>query len=236
LFNQSMKKSLLLAVTFLTAGLSAFATSIAPSGTALVSLPAATFGGTGIANDKVEVTTVTTPRQDVITMGLTATPRYSNPALGNNGFGTFTATPGFNNGLDGASPAHAFGPTWNFDVYLNVAGNSGLAYSFALAYANNTTGVGNTITLGTISTGGTFQDSWNLSMGFLTGIGFNPNDAGIYGLALEELNSDGHVIASTAINVNVAGVPDSGSTALLLGLSFAGLAAFGYRRSLALAK
>lgn len=229
-----MKKSLFLAVTFLTAGLSAFATSIAPSGTALVSLPAATFGGTGIPNDKVEVTTVTTARQDVITMGLTATPRYSNPTLGNNGFGTFTATPGFNNGL--GNPPQSLGPTWNFDLYLNVAGSSGLAYSFALAYANNTTGVGNTISLGTLSTGGTFQDSWNLSMGFLTGIGFNPNDAGVYGFSLEELNSDGHVVASTAINVNVAGVPDSGSTALLLGLGFAGLAAFGYRRSLALAK
>jgi hypothetical protein len=207
-----MKKYLLVATAFLTGGWSVFATSIAPSGTALVSLPAATFGGTGIANDKVEVTTITTPRQDTITLGLTATPRYFNPALGNDGFGTFTATPGFNNGL--GSPAHTLGPTWNFDFYINVVDNSGA---------------------GTTSTSGTIQDSWNL--GFVSGIAYDPNASGLYGLQLEQINADGVVVASTAINVNVGSVPDASSTATLLGLGFVGLAFAGYRHNrLALAR
>jgi hypothetical protein len=228
-----MKKYLLVATAFLTGGWSVFATSIAPSGTALVSLPAATFGGTGIANDKVEVTTITTPRQDTITLGLTATPRYFNPALGNDGFGTFTATPGFNNGL--GSPAHTLGPTWNFDFYINVVDNSGAAYTFALAYANNTTGVGSSVTLGTTSTSGTIQDSWNL--GFVSGIAYDPNASGLYGLQLEQINADGVVVASTAINVNVGSVPDASSTATLLGLGFVGLAFAGHRHNrLALAR
>jgi hypothetical protein len=230
-----MNKSLFLATVFMTAGLSAFATSIAPSGTALVSLPAATFGGSGIPNNAVEVTTVTTPRQDVITLGLTATPRYFNPALGNNGFGTFTATPGFNNGL--GTPPQTLGPTWNFDFYINLVDNSGTTYNFALAYANNTTGVGSSLSLGSATASGTAQNSWNLSMGFLSGIGFDANASGVYGFELEQVSADGVVIASTAINVNVGSVPDSSSTAALLGLGFAGLAVVGYRRNrLALAR
>src|SRR5215469_8414331 len=105
-----MKKHVAVASLFLTVSLAAF------GNTSFGTLSGATFGGTGIPNNAVEITTVnTTPNgngaSDTITLGLTATPRYQNPALGNNLAGTFSATAGANDGL--GNPPHSVGPTWN---------------------------------------------------------------------------------------------------------------------------
>jgi hypothetical protein len=228
-----MKKSLFLVATFLTAGLSAFATTIAPSGNPLALLPGATFSGTGIPNTEVEIST--TSGGDVITLGLTATQRYFNPALANDGKGTFFANTGLNNGL-GATP-HSLGSTWNFDYYINVNNLSGANYTFQLVYANNTTGVSDFVTLGINKGSTTIQDSQNLTFTpYSTDLSFDPLASGVYGFELVVLDARGGQVASTAINVNVSSVPDSGSTALLLGLGFVGLVGFGYRRSLAFAK
>ena len=57
-------------------------------------LSEATFGGGGIPNDNMAITTITTGADDfktVITLGLSATRRHSNPALTNDGAGTFFA-------------------------------------------------------------------------------------------------------------------------------------------------
>ncbi len=204
----------------LTGGLTAFATTITPTGTALTTLAGATFGGSGIPNNAVEVTTVPVGQAGSITLGLTATQRYGNPPLANNGFGTFYATPGENTGLDGG--IHSIGPTWNFDYYIN-AGNL-TAYTFRLIYSDNTTGL--STTLAPMPQG---QDSWNLDMSFLNTLGFSATAAGVYGFELDALNSDGHVVASSAINVNVGSVPDTASTAGLLGLGVIGIGLLKFR-------
>ena len=216
-----MKKYLLIASVCLTGGLTVLATTITPSGTPLGTLSGATFGGTGIPNTAVEISTFAAG-QGTITLGLTATPRYSNPALANNGTGTFFATTGLNTGLDGLP--HSIGPTWNFDYYINADNAAG--YTFQLVYSDNTTGV--STTLAPFPAG---QDSWNLSMGFLNTIGFDPNAAGVYGFELNALNVDGHVVGSTAINVDVASVPDGASTMGLLGFGIVGLMVFNSRRT-----
>jgi hypothetical protein len=215
-----MKKYLLIAYLALTSGVTVLATTITPSGTPLGTLSGATFGGTGIPNTAVEMTTVAAG-QGQITLGLTATPRYSNPALANNGIGTFFATTGQNTGLDGLP--HSIGPTWNFDYYIKADNVTG--YTFQLVYADNLTGVSTTLALPA------GQDSWNLSMGFLNTIAFDPNAAGVYGFELDALNANGAVVGSTAINVDVASVPDGASTMGLLGLGIVGLTIFNYRRT-----
>ncbi len=55
-------------------------------------LPAATYGGTGIPNDPSAITTIV-DGSNTITLGLTATPRYYNPAIKNDGAGTFSVLP-----------------------------------------------------------------------------------------------------------------------------------------------
>jgi hypothetical protein len=220
-----MKKYITLTCVFLTGGITVLATTITPSGTALGTLSAANFGGSGIPNTAVETTTVAAG-QGQITLGLTATQRYSNPALGNDGFGTFFATAGQNNGL--GVPPHSIGPTWNFDYYINADNVIG-TYTYQLIYSDNTTGVSTTLALPA------GQDSWNLSMGFLNTplntIGFNPNAAGVYGFELDVLDADKRVVGTTAINVDVASVPDGGSTMGLLGFGIVGLMVFNSRRT-----
>src|SRR3954462_8248317 len=85
------------------------AAPITPTFTSFGTLATATFGGTGIPNTAVAVTTVV-DQGNTITLGLTATPRFDDPAVGNNGAGTFTAQPG----SDAAhgQPGYAL---WNFD-------------------------------------------------------------------------------------------------------------------------
>jgi hypothetical protein len=74
----------------------------------------------------------------------------------------------------------------------------------------------------------------------MTGL-YDPNAPGLYYFELEVFGdvagaAGPQLLKTVAINVNVASAPDAGSTALLLGLGFAGLAAFGYRRGFAFGK
>ena len=231
-----MKKYLAVASALVMGGSAVLATTITPNYDTFGSLPAATFGGTGIPNDAVAQTTISGLNQNQdnsITLALSATQRYSNPTVGNNGAGTFFATTGENNGLDGASPAHALGPTWNFDFYINIVDPTGAGYHLGLLYGNNTTGTSKILDFGSL-TAGTYQDSWNLDMSFLSGIGFDPNANSVYGFELTLLNADGRPVGDdVAINVDVTGgaqTPDTASTAMLLGCGFIGLALVGRRQ------
>ena len=222
-----MNKSLLLTTIFLTAGVSAFATTITPTGTALAPLPGATFSGTGIPNTEVEQTT--TSGGDTITLGLTATQRYFNPALTDDGHGTFFATTGLNNGLGGV---HGPGSTWNFDYYISLGDTTGTGYTVKLVYANNGTGVAGTQNFGRFTTSGTVQDSQNLTFSPYSGaLSFDPLAAGVYGFELDVLNDAGAIVATTAINVDVRSVPDTSSTLMLMGAGLVGLVAFGYKQN-----
>lgn len=204
-------------------------------------LPAATFGGTGIPNTAVETTTISDGVNSV-TLGLTATPRFSNPAVGNDGAGTFFANPGIVSGT----------AEWNFDFYVNNTGGSFANDTFELLY-DFTPGVNTpvselgTINLGTIAgpsfTGGVSQDSENLSFSFLTtGVSgvvtpptggsttFDANAQGQYTFILEDINAAGAVNGSSEINVDIATAPDVASSALLLLLGMGGLLAFSFKQ------
>lgn len=224
-----MKKHLVVALTLLASASAVLATTVTPSYGTFGTLSDATFGGSGIPNNAVAYTTFNSGN-DNLTIGLSATQRYFNPPLANNGAGTFTATAGENNGL--ASPPKTLGPTWNFDFYINAQILSQTPYSYKLIYGNNTTGNFSTFDLTAFLVGGKYQDSWNLDFSFLNTIGYDPNASGIYGFELDVVNDAGSVVAKTAINVDVEGghVPDNGSTALLLGCGFAGLAIFQSRQ------
>ncbi|MDP3289115.1 MAG: hypothetical protein Q8M64_12475, partial [Methyloversatilis sp.] len=75
------------------ASTAAFAAPITPSSTALQTLSAATFGGSGIPNTAVQALAVDPTMADV-TIGLTAHQRFTGPNLVNNGTSTFEASTG----------------------------------------------------------------------------------------------------------------------------------------------
>lgn len=202
------------------------AITITPTGTTFGSLPAATFGGSGIPNDAVEITTI-----GDLTLGLTATQRFDNPAVTNDGAGTFFAGAG-DDTLHG-KPAYG---QWNFDFYIKGLGGS----QFVKLYYDNNAAVGNDVS-SFFPTAVDGQDSWNLGMGFLNGGIFNPNSSGEYGFALVayenewSLNSPDengyHPIltsveigrTSILVKVGTSSVPDAGSTVFMFGSGIVGL-------------
>jgi hypothetical protein len=198
-------------------------------------LSAANFGGAGIDNTAVAITTY-----NGVTLGLTATPRYSNPPVTNDGVSAFFAT----GGADPTQPGYA---KWNFDFYVSNSGAAFADYVAELWYdfdpaSATSTGLGKGMMLlpaPLISGSTTVQNSWNLGMGFLaTGApgltppsysSFNPNASGEYSFALVLKDNSGEV-ARSSITVNVASVPDGGSMLALLGLGLVGMA--GLRRKM----
>lgn len=193
------------------------AITINPTGTFFGVYGPPTYGGTGINNGTNQVT-----QAGNLTLSMSATPRFDNPALTNNGAGTFNALPG-GDGAHG-QPGWAM---WNFNFYVSGVANgqnTRLYYDLNGAIGND---VSTFINFGSANG----QDSWNLGMNFLGGAGFNPNLTGVsYDFALVTYNSDGSEYARSAIQVNVGpsntnGAPDGGSTAALAALGLLGLLA-----------
>ncbi len=204
--HSTLKQIFVLTAAGLLASSAAFALPITPTYTTFGSLPAATFGGSGIPNDRVAVTTI-----GGVTLGLTATQRYSNPPVGDDGAGNYSAMAGGD--VLNSIPAYA---RWNFGFY---AENKTTSDYFVHLLWDLNPGAGtdeSSLSTGPSSllAGATVQDSWNLGMGFLGG-GFNPNVAGEYSFALILRNSAGAELGRSAINVNVASVPDVGSSGML---------------------
>lgn len=205
---------------------SASAITITPTGTSFGPLSAATFGGSGIPNDAVQITTV-----GDVTLGLTATPRYSDPAVTNDGAGTFSAVVG--NDTAQGHPAYA---QWNVDLYVQ-----GLATNqFARLFYDNDSSVGNDVS-SSIFLPVDYQDSWNLGMSFLNGGVFNPNTSGQYAFALVvyqsvvltdsanegpvQLGSVEQGRAAILVNVgNASSVPDGGNMMLMFAGAIGALA------------
>ena len=194
----------------LLSGTAAFAAPITPTYSTFGTLSGATFGGTGIPNNAVAITTF-----NGVTLGLTATARYANPPVTSNGAGTFYA-------LAGSDTPSAYG-VWNFDFY--AANNSLTDYNLQLLWDTNP-GVGtdqtSLLSLGTgaFNAGAVTQNSLNLGMGFIGG-SFSPTASGEYSFALILTNQAGAEVARSAINVNVgtpSSVPDAASTGLLSAL------------------
>ena len=231
-----MKKLLGLTSIMLASGIAVFANPVIPNYDTFGTLSGATFAGTGIPNTSVAaVKKIIQGNGDVITLGLTATARYSNPTVGDNGAGVFYATPGLNDGLAGKSVQ----ATWNWDFYFDASNSKGTAgnYTYKLFYGTDAsslvsfapTVIGDNAA--TPGKGGQNSENLNFS-GFRTPISFDPNANAIYSFELVSYDSTGtQQLGEVAINVDVGTVPDGGMTVVLLGGALMGLAAL--RRKLA---
>jgi hypothetical protein len=213
---------------------------ITPTFTSFGELAVADFGGSGIDNNNVAITEFIFGGANV-TLGLTATSRFSNPVLTNDGQGTFGATTGLNDGLVGNPTLAA---TWNFNYFINIVGGSFADLNFDLLFDSDPGVATDESLLGRLdfdqaiiafpalpSAVSTVQDSQNMTFGFLNtptswltapaAGGFDPFAVGEYSFALIASDSTGQEVGRSAINVNVT-VPEP-ETLGLLAIAMAGL-------------
>jgi hypothetical protein len=197
-------------------------------------LDEATFGGSGIPNDYVAVASQWEDGNTLITVALAAHGRYSNPDLGNDGAGTFFATPGAN--TLGAPVDAPLGATWNWNYFIKVEGINGatpvladyqinLYYDFDPTFDNGPAGLGvinitNAILASSDPNATVVQGSENLLFdylatsvpGFLTAPTangytlFDPNALGEYNFAIQ-VSRDGWGVESVRMDVQVVPIP-----------------------------
>ncbi|MEM9253456.1 MAG: PEP-CTERM sorting domain-containing protein [Planctomycetota bacterium] len=201
--------------------------------------PQATFGGSGIPNDAVAFSEQIANDDTMVTIALAASQRFTNPPLGNDGAGTYFATPGSN------APNGTLGALWNFNSYVEIDGGGETIEDFEVSLLYDMDPAFNTpvADLGVIDISGFIaltdpgqtltQGSQNLLFDFLN-IGapfvtpppsapFDPNALGEYTFAIT-VSQDGLPVETVAINVVVVPEP---AAALML----AGLGVFALRRT-----
>lgn len=211
LMKKSVLSSLFAASLLAISALPAAAITIDPQFDTFGTLAGATFGGSGIPNTDVAITTV-----GGVTLGLSAAQRFSSPVVTDDNAGNFFATAG---SYGVSNPTYG---KWNFNFY--IAGLSG-GQSVALYYDLNPA-VGNDVATNFFPITADTQNSLNLGMTSLFGTSFDANANGQYDFALVLYSSQGAELGRSAISVNVgtvSSVPDSSATLGLLGLGLAGL-------------
>jgi hypothetical protein len=180
------------------------------------SQPGFEFGGSGIPNDGVASSTYADANGSVL-FGMTATQRFDNPVVTNDGAGTYYAQPGADTAH--GQPTYAL---WNFDFDSDIISGDLTGYSFTLSYGSQS--------LAGIPLG--YGDSWNLGMAFLGVPAFDPSVDNVYNFALDLISPTGASVDTVGIDVVVGNgntVPDGGSTAVLMGVGLIGLAVLGRR-------
>lgn len=200
-------------------------------------LDTATFGGQGIPNEEVAISSQFVDGNVLITIAMSATQRYSNPALTNDGAGTYYATPGSNYG--GAGESDILGALWNVNGYLKVEGLNGATpkladYQITLLYdtdpgVNTPFGqlgaVDVTALILTLDPNATLlEESQNLLFEFLAtdfppyliapATPFDPNALGQYTFGIQ-VSRDGWGVETVAMLVEVVPEPSSVALALL---------------------
>ena len=194
------------------------AQSVVPTGSTFGTLAGATFNGSGIPNTAVMQTVV-----DGVTLGLTATARYGNSPLTNDGFGTFYASPG--------SDIPATYATWNWDWYIGGVNeakyNYGLLYDFDPAAGTVASALGFIPLFGVLAPDPA-QDSYNSGMAFLaanplhpSGVtSFDPTAQGQYGYSVVMFdknvgNGFSSQVGQVSILVNTTTAPEPATYALV---------------------
>lgn len=227
---------------------------IIPSFETFGTLDGATFGGTGIPNTDVAISTYDVPAVSIgklvirpaftITLGLTAHGRYENPATTNDGAGTYFANAGGDTYSSFPDPTLA---RWNLGAFIDFEDRLPPEFSVAFLYDTDPA-VGNDVStflpiIPVLGIPQPYESSSNL--GFLfpygvlptNGVPFDPEAEGEYSFALglfkNSLTQGSTLVAHTAINVNVVDyrqrVPEGGMTLALLAPGMVALAAFRHR-------
>lgn len=195
-------------------------------------LTGANFGGVGIPNGSVAISSQFEDGLNTITVAMNATQRYGNPVVTDDGAGTFFATTGSNTG-PGSPPATPVGALWNFNYYIDVVGPGGVKltdYDIKLFYDFNPAFDNGPVNLGIVDvTAGlnifsplatNAQGSENLMFGYLAGVpaypfitppggaftSFNPNAVGEYNFAIQVTRA-GWNVESVRMDVQVVPVP-----------------------------
>ena len=198
-------------------------------------LPEATFGGTGIPNEEVAVSTQFEDGDTTITVALSATQRFFNPALTNDGAGTYFAQAGSNFGGPG-STSTTEGALWNFNYYIKIDSPTRtiadyditLFYDFDPTFDNGPAGLGTSNISGAIGDGllvgdgiptdaTLFEGSQNLLFDFLaddvpgyqtapTYGAFDPNATGEYNFAIQVARA-GWSVEQVRMDVQVVPIP-----------------------------
>ena len=191
------------------------------------SFPEATWGGSGIPNDAVAVSRQIVDGDVTITLAMSATQRYSNPAPTNDGAATYFAQTGSNFG--GAGESGTEGALWNFNFFIDVEGADGATpllsdYQFNLLYdfdpgvgtAFSDLGIINLTAWSSLASATTrFEGSENLLFDWLsnpafvtvpTYTPFDPDVIGEYQFAIQ-VSSAGLNVETVAMQVQTVPVP-----------------------------
>jgi len=194
----------------------------------------ASWGGNGIPNDAVAASMQIVNGADTVRVAMSATERYSNPAVGDNGAAIYEAGAGSNCGVDtdplNCPGSATQGALWNWNFFVDVEGGGTLGdYQIDLYYDLDSAGpnaFGDLSGLGKFDITGylyatgnegltKIEDSqnnlfgvWGADSAFIDApdVAFDPNALGNYQYAIT-VSRTGFPVDTVAMEVNVVPIP-----------------------------